>query len=124
MSSPRIGFVASGAPSAQQACAEMAERYPNVPPEEADVIVALGGDGFMLETLHQFLGQGVAIFGMHRGTVGFLMNHFDMEGLEERLAAANPVELTPLRMKSRCYARPARLRTFAFPWMGSSASTS
>lgn len=98
MSSPRIGFVASGAPSAQQACAEIAERYPNVPPEEADVIVALGGDGFMLETLHQFLGQGVAIFGMHRGTVGFLMNHFDIEGLEERLAAANPVELTPLRM--------------------------
>ena len=58
----------------------------------------LGGDGFMLETLHRFVGTGKPIFGMHRGSVGFLMNSYRLEGLHERLAAAQPVELHPLEM--------------------------
>ena len=69
--------------------------------EQADVIVPLGGDGFMLETLHRFVGSGKPIFGMHRGSVGFLMNSYRLDGLYERLAAAQPVELHPLEMMAR-----------------------
>jgi NAD+ kinase len=65
------------------------------------VIVPLGGDGFMLETLHRFLSMGVQIYGMHRGSVGFLMNAYRPDGLYERLAAAQPVVLHPLEMKAR-----------------------
>ncbi len=71
---PRIGVVAAETEAAQQALAELCRRYPCVAPEHAEIIVPLGGDGFMLETLHRFLPQGVPIFGMHRGSVGFLMN--------------------------------------------------
>jgi NAD+ kinase len=94
----RVAFVASEAEAAQQALAEMLERYGNVSPQQADIIVPLGGDGFMLETLHRFVSSGRPIFGMHRGSVGFLMNPYRPEGLFERLAAAQPVELRPLEM--------------------------
>ena len=70
-------------------------------PERAEVIVPLGGDGFMPETLHRFLSRGVPIYGMHRGSVGFLMNAYRPEGLYERLAAAQPVVLHPLEMTAR-----------------------
>ena len=70
--------------------------------ERAEIIIPLGGDGFMLESLHRFLSTGVRIFGMHRGSVGFLMNPYRPDGLFERLAAAQPVVLYPLEMNAVC----------------------
>jgi NAD+ kinase len=96
--SSKTGFEASDAPAAQEALQELTKRYRAVPPNEADVIIALGGDGFMLETLHKHLRRGVAIYGMHRGSVGFLMNTYSPDGLEERIAAAKPVQVSPLTM--------------------------
>jgi len=93
-----VAFVASEAPNAQAALAELRGLYPHVAPEEAKVIVALGGDGFMLETLHRYLKRNVPIYGMHRGTVGFLMNLYRSDGLMERLARVQPVRLHPLEM--------------------------
>jgi NAD+ kinase len=93
-----IAFVASDVPQAQAALADLRGRYGVTPPEHADVIVALGGDGFMLETLHRFIDRGVPIYGMHRGSVGFLMNGYEPAGLEERLARAQPVRTHPLVM--------------------------
>ena len=95
---PRAAFVASEAQAAQQALVELLRHYGEVAPEEADVVVALGGDGFMLETLHRFASRRKPIYGMHRGSVGFLMNPYRPEGLIPRLAIAQPVELHPLEM--------------------------
>jgi NAD+ kinase len=95
---PRVAFVAADTEAAQQALADLERRYRHVPAEEADIVVPLGGDGFMLETLHRHLRREVAIFGMHRGSVGFLMNEYRPERLLERLAAAQPVVLYPLEM--------------------------
>jgi NAD+ kinase len=95
---PLIAVVAGETDTAQQALEELCARYTCVPPERADIIIPLGGDGFMLETLHRFLSTGVPIFGMHRGSVGFLMNPYRPDGLAERLAAAQPVVLHPLEM--------------------------
>jgi NAD+ kinase len=97
----RIGFVASPIPEAQDAQARLARRYGNVDPESADVVVALGGDGFMLQTLHRFMKSGKPIYGMHRGTVGFLMNDFADQNLKERLAAAEITVIHPLLMRAR-----------------------
>jgi NAD+ kinase len=94
----RVAFVASEAEAAQQAIVELRDRYGAVEPQDADIIVPLGGDGFMLETVHRFVGSGLPIFGMHRGSVGFLMNSYRLDGLYERLAVAQPVELHPLEM--------------------------
>jgi NAD+ kinase len=94
----RIGFLAADNEAAQTALAELCQRYGTVDPETAEVIVPLGGDGFMLETLHRFVGRGIPIFGMHRGSVGFLMNPYSPIGLIERIEAAQPVELRPLEM--------------------------
>ena len=99
-SPPRIAIVAAETEPAQRAREELCDRYPFVPPERAQVIIPLGGDGFMLETLHRFLSKGVPIFGMHRGSVGFLMNPYRADGLVERLAAAQPVVLHPLEMNA------------------------
>jgi len=96
----RIAFVASPTPEAEKAAALLAQRYGNVPPEEADVIVALGGDGLMLQTLHQFMTDPKPIYGMHRGTVGFLMNDFFSDNLRERLAAAQTTLIHPLLMEA------------------------
>ena len=71
-----IAIVASNAPEAQRALAELGQLYAFAPPDEADVIVALGGDGFMLETLHRYLERGTPIYGLNRGSVGFLMNEY------------------------------------------------
>ena len=95
---PRIAVVAAETDTAQQALEELCQRYPCVPPERAEIIIPLGGDGFMLETLHRFRSKGVPIFGMHRGSVGFLMNPYRPDGLVERLSAAQPVVLHPLEM--------------------------
>ena len=94
----RVAFVASEAEAAQQAILELRDRYGTVEPQDADIVVPLGGDGFMLETVHRFVGSGLPIFGMHRGSVGFLMNSYRLDGLYERLAVAQPVELHPLEM--------------------------
>jgi NAD+ kinase len=96
--SPRLGFVAADNEAAQTALAELRALYGALDPDAAEIIVPLGGDGFMLETLHRFVGKGVPIFGMHRGSVGFLMNLYAAAGLPERIAAAQPVELRPLEM--------------------------
>ncbi len=95
-----LHFVASTAPDARAALATMLQRYHDVGPEQADVIVALGGDGFMLQTLHNFLGKGKPIYGMNLGSVGFLMNEFRETSLEERLAAAEPAQIHPLSMRA------------------------
>ena len=96
----RIAFVASPIPEAQEALERLAARYGNVPPETADVIVALGGDGLMLQTLHRFMKTGKPIYGMHRGTVGFLMNEFHPDDLPERLAKAQVTVIHPLLMRA------------------------
>ncbi|MBI4183629.1 MAG: NAD kinase [Proteobacteria bacterium] len=94
----RIAFVASQHEQAQRSVEDLRRLYDGARPGEADVIVALGGDGFMLETLHRHLSLGVPIYGMNRGSVGFLMNDFGSERLRERLEAAIPERLHPLRM--------------------------
>jgi NAD+ kinase len=97
----RIAFVASSSPEAQSALAGLTERYGNLDPASADVIVALGGDGLMLQTLHTFMKSGKPIYGMHRGTVGFLMNEFSAVNLHERLNAAHTTLIHPLVMRAR-----------------------
>ncbi len=100
MSRDRIAFVAGPTRQAQSALKALKKRYGSVEPDEADVIVALGGDGLMLETLHRFMGRKVPIYGMNRGTVGFLLNAYDNRSLRDRLATAQEVELRPLSMKA------------------------
>jgi len=101
MSFEKIAFLASDAPDAQTALAELSARYSTVPVAEAQAIVTLGGDGFMLKTLHDFLGRGLPIYGMNLGSVGFLMNEYRAEGLTQRLAEAETAKLHPLRMITR-----------------------
>jgi len=96
-----IAFVAGQTPEAREAYARLESRYGNADPMKADVIVALGGDGLMLQTLHKFMKPGKPIYGMHRGTVGFLMNEFSEEKLTERLAAAHITVIHPLVMRAR-----------------------
>src|SRR5882757_4880205 len=95
----RIAFVASPSGEAQEALERLTARYGNVPAKGADVIVALGGDGLMLQTLHRFMKSGKPIYGMHRGTVGFLMNEFREDDLAERLAVAKTTLIHPLLMR-------------------------
>lgn len=97
----RIAFVASQSPEATEALSHLSRLYGNRTPEDADVIVALGGDGLMLQTLHKFMQTGKPIYGMHRGTVGFLMNEFQEKGLKERLDAAEVAVIHPLAMRAR-----------------------
>ncbi|RME14111.1 MAG: NAD kinase, partial [Alphaproteobacteria bacterium] len=98
----KLHFAASDAPLAQASRAELVALYGDVPLEEADVIVALGGDGFMLQTLHASQNLGKPVYGMNRGTVGFLMNEFRTEGLIERVSAAEIAVINPLRMRATC----------------------
>ena len=97
----RIAFVASEVPAAQRAQRRLVQRYGDVRPETADVVVALGGDGLMLATLHRFMNSGKPIYGMHRGTVGFLMNEYSERDLHKRLAAAHVTVIHPLLMRAR-----------------------
>src|SRR5271156_4642518 len=92
----RIAFVASDTASAQKARRALVRRYGDALPETADVIVALGGDGLMLATLQRLMNSGKPIYGMHRGTVGFLMNEFSERNLVERLAAGPGPMMHPL----------------------------
>jgi NAD+ kinase len=94
----KLSFCASDRPEAQQARGRLIERYGQVQEFEADVIVALGGDGFMLETMHANLMRKIPVYGMNRGSVGFLMNDYRVEGLIERIAVASGNDFHPLRM--------------------------
>ena len=98
MPRPKIAFVASPVPIAQTALRELAAAHGDVPQAEADVIVALGGDGFMLATLHATQGLDVPVYGMNRGTVGFLMNEYGADELRARLDAAEEEVINPLAM--------------------------
>src|SRR6187549_3278206 len=97
-SPPRIAFLASPTPEAQAALAELSKRHGQHAPTDADVIVALGGDGFMLQTLHRHGALGKPVYGMKLGTVGFLMNQYRPEELHQRIASAEPAVLHPLEM--------------------------
>ena len=96
----RRALVASSTPPAQLAAEELRRTYEWVPSEDAELVVALGGDGFMLQTLHHMLERRrtVPVFGMNLGTVGFLMNDWRLEGLDARLTRAKPFKVSPLAM--------------------------
>jgi len=94
----KIAFAASDVEIAQQALEELSGAYGQVPLAGADVIVALGGDGFMLQTLHGTMHLDTPVYGMNCGTVGFLMNEYSASGLQERLEAAEEAVINPLRM--------------------------
>lgn len=98
----KIAFMASDVPLAQTARAALVARFEHVPEADADVIVALGGDGFMLETLHKVHGLATPVYGMNRGTVGFLMNEYSESDLLSRLNAAEEEVINPLIMKAKC----------------------
>jgi NAD+ kinase len=96
----RIACVHSGSPRAEQGFRTLTERYDFVAPEECDVLVVLGGDGFMLHCLHEFMDSGRPIYGMNCGTVGFLMNNYASEDLPGRIEDAQRIGLRPLRMRA------------------------
>ncbi len=98
----RIAFCASNAPIAQAALAGLTRRYGDHAEQGADVIVALGGDGFMLQTLHRTEKNPAPVYGMNRGTVGFLMNEYSEHGLADRLEAAEETLIHPLSMRAEC----------------------
>ena len=102
MAVERIACVASNSNSAQQSLKTLCERYGFVAVEQADVLVALGGDGFMLRSLHQYRHLDVPIYGMNRGTVGFLMNDYREDDLLERTQKAKEEILYPLYMTAQC----------------------
>jgi NAD+ kinase len=97
-----IAFVAANSADAQIAFRELTSRYGQVDPQTADVLVVLGGDGTMLQTLHKTLDRKTQIFGMNCGTVGFLMNRFEIDNLPQRIAKARTQVLHPLRMRAIC----------------------
>jgi NAD+ kinase len=99
-SAPRLAFVSANTPTARSVKAGLEKRYGRVTPAQADIIVALGGDGLMLQTLHRNMRRRTPIFGMNLGTVGFLMNTYRETGLLSRLKKARQVSLTPLRMRA------------------------
>ncbi|WP_294389879.1 NAD kinase [uncultured Sphingomonas sp.] len=98
----RLALAASPSPQAQEAAQELRRRYEWVPAAEAEIMVALGGDGFLLQTLHAMMDRHrpLPIFGMNLGTVGFLMNNWSADLLESRLLAARTIRVAPLRMEA------------------------
>jgi NAD+ kinase len=102
----KIAFSASARPEAQEALARLRKLYGETAEADADVIVALGGDGHMLETLRRRLVDKKPVYGMHRGTIGFLMNEFQAEGLPERLTRAEAVRVRPLVARCETAAGP------------------
>ena len=103
LASRRIGLLASNRQPSQAAVTALRQKYEFADPEQADTLVALGGDGFMLHTLHRML-EGecphLPVFGMNRGTVGFLMNEWRLDDLAERIAAAKAIRVAPLEMRA------------------------
>ena len=97
----KIAIIAADTPEARAAEEELRQRYQVVPVQQADVVVALGGDGLMLHTMHELLGTNKRIFGMNRGSLGFLMNEYRADDLPRRIAWAVETEIHPLRMHVR-----------------------
>jgi len=110
--SKTLHFVASDTGEARSMLDAFRARYGDAGPDKADVIVALGGDGFMLQTLHHFLGRNVPIYGMNLGSVGFLMNANALENLQERLEAAEATHVHPLRMRAAGKGGPVEALAF------------
>lgn len=100
---PKLAFLADDRPEAREACKRLTERYGAVAESEADALVALGGDGFMLETLHRNLPAAKPIYGMNRGSVGFLMNDYCEDNLPQRINAADRTVIYPLAMRAICH---------------------
>ena len=100
MTGKKLCFLNSGTPEAVEAAEMLQDRYDHVAPEKADIIVALGGDGLMLQSLHRFMDRDVPIYGMNLGSVGFLMNEFNENGLIERLEKAEQSCIHPLHMRA------------------------
>ncbi len=98
MPEPALSFIASATPEAQRALKTLRRKYGHVPPAEAEIIIALGGDGLMLQTMHRSLKHNIPIYGMNLGTVGFLMNQYRPNGLLTRLHKARRIALAPLQM--------------------------
>lgn len=94
----KLAFTAARAQGPEEALARLTARYGNVPLKAADVIVALGGDGLMLEALHRVLGTDMPVYGMNCGSVGFMMNEYNEDDLHGRIARAQSSMLHPLRM--------------------------
>ena len=101
---PKLAFLASETERAQEALRRLVARYGNTPIEAASAIVPLGGDGFMLESLHRYMGLKKPLFGMQRGSIGFLMNAYKEDELPKRVAKAQGYRLRPLRMRVRTIA--------------------
>ncbi len=95
-----IAFISADNQDAEEAGKRLSALYGQCRMEEAEIIVALGGDGFMLQTLHANMGTGRKIYGMNRGSVGFLLNEYSEDGLRERLAAATAETIRPLEMEA------------------------
>lgn len=98
MAFERIAFKWAPTPAAENAADQLIERYGDHSVNDADIIVALGGDGFMLQTLHDYMDRDIPIYGMNKGTIGFLMNEFQEDGLLDRINHAVLAEIHPLRM--------------------------
>jgi NAD+ kinase len=96
----RIAFLSSGTPAAEDSLERLVKLYGNAEPAQADVVVALGGDGLMLQSLHRFMSESKPIYGMNRGSVGFLMNEYQEDDLLARLEAAVPSVIHPLVMNT------------------------
>ena len=94
----KIAFYSSDTAEAQEAKKKLTARYGQTQPAQADILVALGGDGALLHAMHDMVGKGVPVFGMNRGSVGFLLNEYREDALPERIAKAQKVVLHPLRM--------------------------
>jgi NAD+ kinase len=102
VSEARIHFVSSGTEGAEQATTALRNRYGDCGFQAAEVVVALGGDGLMLETLHRVIGRSIPVYGMNFGSVGFLMNEFDADDLPARLEKSKPTAIYPLAMRVSC----------------------
>ena len=100
LSKKTVAFVASNSPDAIAAKKSLEKLYGESSPADAEVIVALGGDGFMLATLHRFMNSNIPVYGMNKGTIGFLMNEYSEDDLYERLANTSPSTISPLEMQA------------------------
>lgn len=108
----KLHFVASPVPEAQKALAALRAKHADAGADKAEAVVALGGDGFMLQTLHTFLGKKKPIYGMNLGSVGFLMNEYTEDDLVQKIAAAEPTVVHPLRMLAHTAQRDVEALAF------------
>ncbi len=98
MNALKMHFLADRTPCAKEALKALLQLYPNTPTTKAEVIVVLGGDGFMLKVMHRYLNKGIPLYGMNRGTIGFLMNNYNIKNLPSRIRKSVTINLHPLEM--------------------------